>query len=461
MLNYYPLPDIVLPVGAPSTMEDAMRKFRAPAVVLAFCAAMSGPADAQQPCTAPAAWFPHSQTPEPNSAGFPSNPDNCDFHQWSWNAFLWLTQDVKGEPRFLRFPPDGIEVKPGILSALIGRSAKARTLNSVQQAGPDGIMVDLQGRAIYYSIHSNATFGDFIKQNGLLDPAKLRAFDPNKSFPVGTLTLKAAWKVVVPGEDVSTFYTRAARIALLTTRNGKITVSRQTRPARVALVGFHIAGAVKGHPEMIWATFEHVRNAPDLPKPVNDMAPGDPVSDQSWTFYKANTPFRDCNINSAGSGALKLNETRQMLSPVTQVCRIIPSGGGSPTNLGDIKSMNDSVHSQLKDVFNNYFEVGAIWFAATDGLKPNCTFQPGSLECPVEPGKPLLTGSTQLSNTTVETFTQAQSAQNNCFACHNTVQVTSPNTTAPSLPGLNVDISHVLINKYFAAASKQKPKAKR
>ena len=340
------------------------------------------PATAQQPtCTAPPAWFPHSQTPEQNSAGFPGNPVNCDFHQWSWNAFLWLTQDVKGVPRFLRFPADGIEVRPGILSALIGRSPQARTLAIVQQAGPDGIMVDLQGRAIYYSIHSNSTFGDFIKQNGLTDPAKLRAFDPNKSFPVGTLTLKAAWKVVAPGEDVSTFYTRAAQIALLTTRNGKITVSRRTKLAKVALVGFHIAGAVNGHPEMIWATFEHVRNAPDLPEPVNTMAPDAPVSKENFTFYKANTPFRDCNINSAGAGALKLNEARQTLSPVTQVCRIIPSGGGSANNVGNIKSMNDSVHSQLKDVFNNYFEVGAIWFNATDALKPNCTFQPGSLEC--------------------------------------------------------------------------------
>jgi hypothetical protein len=29
------------------------------------------------------------------------------------------------------------------------------------------------------------------------------------------------------------------------------------------------------------------------------------------------------------------------------------------------------------------------------------------------------------------------------------------------LPGLNVDISHVLINEYFAAAAKSKPAAKR
>ena len=120
--------------------------------VMVACCAMSVPATAQQAsCTAPATWFPHSQTPEQNAAAFPGNPNNCDFHQFSWNAFLWLTQDVKGQPRFLRFPADGIETRPGILNALIGRSPKARTLEIVQQAGPDGIMVDLQGRAIYYS----------------------------------------------------------------------------------------------------------------------------------------------------------------------------------------------------------------------------------------------------------------------------------------------------------------------
>jgi hypothetical protein len=427
--------------------------------VTAFCVAMSSPAEAQPPapCVAPAAWFPHNRTPEQNSAGFPGNPNNCDFHQWSWNAFLWLTQTVKGELRFETFPPTGIETRAGVLDPLIGRSGQARTLELVQQAGPDGIMVDRQGHPIYYSIHSDSTFGNFITQNGLLDPAKLRAFDPDKSFPVNSLTLKAAWKVVARGEDASTFYTRQAQIALLTVKDGKIVVSGKTRTARVALVGFHIAGAVNGHPEMIWATFEHVRNAPDLPKAMNAMAPNDIVSDKGWTFYAANTPFKDCNINSAGAGALKLDEAKQMLSPVTQVCRMVPNGGGRrETNQANIESLNASVHAQLKDVFNNYFEVGAIWFSSPNALKPNCTFQPGSLECPAKPDVPILTGSTQLSNTTVETFTQSQNAQGNCFACHNTVQVTSPNSTAPSLPGLNVDISHVLINKYFDAASKPK-----
>jgi hypothetical protein len=444
-------------------MEGEMRsKLLAGAVVMAlvstFWAAMNLPAGAQQPstpCTAPSAWFPHSQTPEQNSAGFPANPNNCDFHQWSWNAFLWLTQDVNGEPRFAGMPANGIEAEPGVLDPLIARSAKARTFDIIEQAGPNGIMVDLQGRPIYYSIHSDSTFGDFIKDNGLSDPAKLRAFNPDTSFPVGSLTLKAAWKVVAPGEDVSSFHTRQAKIALLTTMNGKIVVSDKTKTVEVALVGFHIGGTVANHPEMIWATFEHLQNAPDLPKSMNSTGPNEVVSDKNWTFYKANTQFKDCNVNSAGSGALKLDETAQTLSPVTEVCRLVPYGGGAASNVANIRSLNDSVHSQLTGVWNNYFEVGAIWFVANNGLKPNCTFQPGSLECRANPNTPILTGSTQLSNTAVETFTQSQSAQDNCFACHNTVQVSSPNTTAPSLPGLNVDISHVLINEYFAAASKR------
>jgi hypothetical protein len=436
-------------------------KLFAGAAILALWAVAGAPAAAQAPsppvCSAPSAWFPHSQTPEQNSAGFPASPSNCDFHQWSWNAFLWLTQDVKGLPRFEQMPARGIEGKAGVLDALISRSGKARTLELIEQAGPNGIMVDLQGRPIYYSIHSDATFGDFIQQNGLFDPAKLRAFDPNTAFPVDTLTLKAAWKVVAPGEDVSTFYTRTAEIALLTTKSGRIVVSGETKSVRVALVGFHIAGTVANHPEMIWATFEHLQNAPDLPKPMDQMGPNDVVSGKGWTFYEAGTPFKTCNVNSAGSGALKLDVAAQTLSPVTEVCRMIPFGGGEASNIANIQALNSSVHSQLKGVWNNYFELGAIWFRANNALKPNCTFQPGSLECRADPNTPILTGSTQLSNTTIETFTQSQSAQDNCFACHNTAQVTSPNSTAPALPGLNVNLSHVLINEYFTAASKPKP----
>ena len=445
-------------------------KLLAGTLIVAVCAALALPARAQTlpPCKAKDDWFPHSKTPAPNSATFPKPPanagiTNCAFHQWSWNAFLWLTQNVNGEPRFLSFPEAGIETKKtgvetqgDVADPLIARSPKARAIKLIQQAGPDGIMVDLQGRPIYYTIHSNSVFGKFIETNGLFDPAKLRAFSPTENFPVEALTLKAAWKIVAKDEDVSGFFTRQGAVAKLVEKNGKIEVTKETMPATLALVGFHIAGVIKGHPEMVWATFEQKDNAPDLPKAADKMGPEEAVSSKNWTFYKAKTPFKDCNINSAGAGKLELDADAQTLSPVTQVCRIVPYGGGNAMNVNDIKTLNTAVQGRLDDVWKNYFEVGAIWFSAQNALKPNCTFQPGALQCPA-PDDPvgILTGSTQLSNTTVETFTQSQSAQDNCFACHNTVQVTSGDPKVPALPGLNVNISHVLLNEYFKAASKQ------
>ncbi|MDQ1092520.1 hypothetical protein QE400_001933 [Xanthomonas sacchari] len=428
-----------------------------------------GPAPSAEACAPPAppapSWFPHAQTPAPYSAGFQSS-SNCAFHQWSWNAFLWLTQDVGGQPRFLTMSSDGIGgVADGVLDPLIGRSQQARTVELIDQAGPDGVLVDRHGRAVYYSIHSNKDFGDFIADNNLKNPNALRAFDPHKSFKVGSMTLKAAWKVVQPGEDVSTFYTRQAQIAKLGMRKGKIVATGDTETQTVALVGFHIGGTVNGHPEMIWATFEHRDNAPDVDTPLD---PGQPVSDKDWTFYKAGTPIEQCNVNAAGAGALTLNAQTQTLSPVTQVCRMVPYGGQKPCPLGstdcnipNIKSINASVQAQLHDVWKNYFEVGAIWFVAEDALAPDCTFQPGSaLECIPSPtpkgAPPLLTGSIKLSNSTIETFTQVQSTQNNCFACHNTTQVIASDPRAQSLPGLNVNISHVVINDYFQAQVPQK-----
>src|SRR5262249_12272552 len=53
-------------------------------------------------CAAPAAWFPHATTPEPD---FHQPGSNCEFHQWAWQEFLWLTQpDQNGRIRLLSLP---------------------------------------------------------------------------------------------------------------------------------------------------------------------------------------------------------------------------------------------------------------------------------------------------------------------------------------------------------------------
>src|SRR5947209_8612458 len=61
-----------------------------------------------QDCSAPGAWFPHAQTPKPTDAV--AGDDDCSFHRWSWQTFLWLTQTVDGKPRFIAetFTPDQV-----------------------------------------------------------------------------------------------------------------------------------------------------------------------------------------------------------------------------------------------------------------------------------------------------------------------------------------------------------------
>ena len=156
-------------------------------------------------------WFPHARTPRPNDATFESN-SNCVFHQWSWQMFLWLTQELNGKPRFLSFasPQSLIGMQQRGFFPRMSQSQTPESFDEFLQAGTDGIMVDQQGHAIYYSQYVNPVFADFIHSHGLTDPAKVRAMDPNTTFPIvaeqGAMELKVSWKRVAPGEDVSDMF---------------------------------------------------------------------------------------------------------------------------------------------------------------------------------------------------------------------------------------------------------------
>ena len=254
-------------------------------------------------------------------------------------------------------------------------------------------------------------------------------------------------------------------------KNGKISIDPdQTEEATLALVGFHIGGVVNEHPEMIWATFEHIKNAPNVP---TEVKPDSIVSEQGFTFYKADTTYAGCNRNPASSHQLKLDEANQILSPVTQICRRYEFGNdpnsieqpkkkaSAVTNDANIQSMNEAVNKQLADgdVWKNYFEVGAIWFLKGENLKPGLDLATDEL----------LTGSLKLSNATIETFTQTQSTMINCFRCHNTKQEFPPKNILAPLPATNLNISHAFQNIYFwsqekpsesRAASESEPKSK-
>ena len=404
-----------------------------------------------QPCPAPANWFPHSQTPAPNPYTFPTNATDCDFHQWAWQMFLWITQNVGGQPRFLTFPTDADmflqdpNQKPLNLTALIHRPSppplrlKVRNIkakaggavenpNSIFQA-TRGILVAQDGNPLYYSVHLDWTFFGFVLLNGYYDYNTYTNAGPNKVFPPGATELKASWQIVPANSKLKAFTTQAQVPTLSTDGGGNIIAGLPLRTVTVALVGLHVVGVVANHPEFIWATFEQASNAPDLPSTVSPTN-NTPVSSSNFTFYAAKTFASQCNQQAS---SYTLNPARQTLSPITQVFRQFADGGGIPDNITAIDTLNRSVHSQLSagDVWNNYNLIGGVWLLPGD-LKPN-----------LFPPPPALHGSTNLVNSTMETFAQPyQGYTSSCFSCHNT----GPTQTdgGLSIPAMNMNLSHVL-----------------
>jgi len=389
--------------------------------------------------------------PEPDPRAFQSK-SNLEFHEISWQYFLWLTEEVKGgKLRFETMYSDK-DIDPNNKMANVGslavKSTKNMVLGGINQATSDGILVDQDGRAVYTTIMINDIYRDFVIKNKLYDPEALRNFPDTTNFPIGAFSLKAAWKVVADGENASNYYTTEAQIQKLGYSGKKIVLTNQLETVKVALVGFHIAVVVNGHPEMIWATFEHVNNAPYT---VADQLQTDIVSEEGYTFYKSKTLAQDCNNKAIP--VLKLDTVTQTLTPATQVFRQFRLGSGRSANQNNIDRLNAQIHGELapNSIWRNYVEIGAIWFKSSNALKPNSSFNSNSA---------LLTGSTQLSNSVIETFTQSDSELNQCFGCHNTMPLATVPSNTLIVPGKNVLTSHILITNYLektmAVANKKK-----
>jgi hypothetical protein len=385
-------------------------------------------------CVPPPSWF-TGNVPEPNPEAFPPIDDvtNCDFHLISWQYFLWLTEEVDGKLRFETMYTENA-IRPET------KDQKSESLDIVTQALSKGVLIDQNGRAVYSNILINEIYRDWVLDNYLYINDTLENFDPNASFPVGAMSLKPTWKIVAEGEDVSNLYTKSADIELFELINGAPAIpdsDPNTKNVEVALVGLHIAVVVEGHPEFIWASFEYDKNAPDF-KMHQGM--NEAVSEEDWLFYKAGTTARKTNATNAQILEF-VDQSKQTISPITQVARQYKNGGGSETNQNNIENLNESVKAKLTStVWHNYFEVGAVWFSKDNGLNPDWAPQIDT--------DSIVTGSTQLSNSVIETFTQKVSSMNQCFSCHNTMPVTSVPEGVKVLPGKNANTSHILLKNY-------------
>lgn len=414
-------------------------------------------------CEAPAVWF--TQLVEPRNDVTPPAAPDCPFYQAAWHNFLWAIRPTGSvAPAFVGWPSVA-DISPAARSNL-ARSATGilnlapRTIQrpnditdgvaQAAQSGTGGILVDRNGRPVYYGIHVNDRFIEFLRRNNLRSRDQIiQGFSgiENLLFDVGVVELKSAWVVVDKASPPAGYIVVTASLPRLVVNSGSVVPdpAGSTIDQTVALVGLHVAFTLGNHREMIWATFEHVdeNGEPDV-APVATRNPdtnGPPVavvgSQRRWTLFPPGadpaTANQALDALVQGGPAASFDVVAQRFlangQPLqTPVYRAFPGSKiDDSAEDEEVRELNSSVRSQ--SAAYRYRLVGAVWLDDPSTM---------TLNSPLNTG---LAGEDALSGTAMESFTQIEAP--NCFRCHNTRAVKNGDGVV-LLPPRMMNVSHVL-----------------
>jgi hypothetical protein len=430
-----------------------------------------GRASASQELTCPddpkvvQGWLP--TTPPINGCRpLPHPARECLFYQFAWQNFLIATQpDATGSPAFLSWHI--IENTFGAGAGQPNPPVPVLT-GGVTQAGGRQVLVDQNRHAIYYGIHFNQAFVDFVNYAGLTNAEAIKAADPNLAFPTTTniVELKTAWMIVDDANPPANFITTKAKVSTLKVGPASTIIEDRAnlRDVTVALIAMHVVYTLPGHPEFIWSSFQHV-DAAGLP----DVAPSAPtlppragfranlvVSPKNHLLYKGGT-----TVSATNKGVLSgpmFDEATQTFAAaqISNIFRVFPgSKSTDPVIDDDVSAITDNMLALFKtrkatlspaDKRPNYLIVGAIWQD-----QPGKTFKLNQIlvnPAAVGPDNPasITGGEDTMSSTAMESFTQNTDAFPNCFTCHDTRTATA--TGVPSARDMNapVTLSPKMIN---------------
>jgi len=248
------------------------------------------------------------------------------------------------------------------------------------------------------------------------------------------MELKTSWVEAVNLPDDSESYIMTYAIIPTykqVSPNGAWMLSGE-RLAKLALIGAHVVGSVAGHPEMVWATFEHQRNAPNaayqyvnihdsvitVPQDTghrwllstNASDPSPNVTNQFWSeTTDSGGVIGDTIIGTSStmkpSNVLRTEPWGSAMDSVTN-----PEDKSSAASNSEIISINNAVYSLLKgkDVRKNYQLIGATW--------TNMGAGPIGQSYGYQTQNGVAIGTNVIANSTMETFFQAPT--NSCFSCH-------------------------------------------
>lgn len=398
---------------------------------------------------------------------FPSDPTACDFYKWAHQMFLWINSPEAGGTVLesavffdVIFDTQGgtyVRNGPGSPANRFElRSAKPQQFQPGGQAGGADTLLTVNGSLVYFAVHANDVYAWFntAVSNGVisanapfpttqaeLTPILEYASQNGDTLRDGnalTLELKTAWVDATTVADAGDYITTVAAVPRYVKTSSTLWTLDPNQPTEVktlALVGMHVVGPVAGHPEMIWATFEHRGNAPDNDFYFNSgFGPNLKVpynSSGDWVFMQSGGS-RDgalvAQMTVASNGDLQATSGNSIQQ--NNVYRVNPWGNAptpaSAVNNSRLISLNFDIGLMLglvKDVRANYFQLGAVW--TKDGSIPSS----GTAA--------QLAGSLLLANSTMETY--HQNSPPGCFGCHHSTTSTGTShlfstTNTPLVP---------------------------
>ena len=357
-------------------------------------------------------------------------------------------------PELRALPTPGARPTPGVLQKFIIGGIpifldSAGNLIDVEQGQADAsVLIAQNGSLIYFGIAVNEVMAYFRTMQGASVPSgvmfpttqgELNSITTFASAHAKTFVdpealafeIKTSWIETTGIPNPNDYITMTADIPTYDKTDPLKWVKTGHTSAKVALVGMHVVGSAAGHPEMIWATFEHIGNTPNDAYSYRNSGGGTtPIAQDtsgSWLFCAANSsgPFNIPHQFLSGDDIVAASPPTP-IGP-DNIIRHKAWGAASdvapnplkttPASNSEIININNNVRSVLinGDVRRNYIMTGSTWLIA--GAFPFTSFNTTQV------------GTSKLNNSTMETFTQGSSPQAsgtmNCFSCHAAAKTTN------------------------------------
>lgn len=301
------------------------------------------------------------------------------------------------------------------------------------QAGSGGVLESQTHGLVYYLTMTNDVYAYFLTgvKNSAIPATqfpttttdltaiqKYAAAHGKPSFTDAqalTVEVKSSW-IEVTNLTKANYITTTATIPLYDKSDPKKWTPIGRKTVTLGLLGFHIVGSVAGHPEMVWATFEHFGDTPNAAYAyINNQQAQVSVPQSTagkWGFSATNStgPFNVPHMKVDGANIAAA--TGSTISPSDSL-RTYPWGaaGGNASANTFLISIHNSIDALMPkgDIRSKYFLVGATW--TTGGNAP-----PSGQA-----------GATNTANSSLETYTQKPGG---CFLCHSS---RNPSSLAPDV----------------------------